>query len=220
MKAQHKQDTQAANKSHRKLTRTQILNQERILAAALTEFSRFGFRGTTVDQIATGSGMSKANILYYFRRKKDIYLAVLEKTLNNWLEPLQSMNPDGDPKQELWKYIQTKIRLSRSSPEASRLFASEILQGAPLLKPFLESELKQVVDSNCEVLQQWIDEGKLIDVPPMHLIFMIWAATQHYADFATQINALTADEEEQIFSDAETTLKKVLLRGMLNGTAH
>ncbi len=220
MKAQHQQHTQDELGSHRKLTRTQMQNQERILAAALTEFSRFGFRGTTVDQIATGSGMSKANILYYFRRKNDIYLAVLEKTLENWLEPLQSMDPAGDPQQELWKYIKTKIHLSRTAPEASRLFASEILQGAPLLKPFLESELKDVVDANCKVLQQWIDEGKLIDAPPLHLIFMIWAATQHYADFATQINALTRDNEEQIFSDAETTLKKVLLRGMLRTPEH
>lgn len=220
MKAQQQQNSRGASVSQSKLTRTQMQNQERILAAALTEFSRFGFRGTTVDQIAAGSGMSKANILYYFRRKNDIYLAVLEKTLHNWLEPLQSMNPDGNPQEELWKYIQTKIRLSRTAPEASRLFASEILQGAPLLKPFLETELKEVVEKNCKVLQLWIDEGKLIDASPLHLIFMIWAATQHYADFATQINALTADGEEQIFSDAETTLQKVLLRGMLTTPAH
>ena len=220
MKAQQHENSQDAVVNQRKLTRTQMQNQERILAAALTEFSRFGFRGTTVDQIAAGSGMSKANILYYFRRKNDIYLAVLEKTLDNWLAPLQSMNPHGDPQEELWNYIKTKIRLSRTAPEASRLFASEILQGAPLLKPFLETELKDVVDKNCKVLQQWIDEGKLVEAPPLHLVFMIWAATQHYADFATQINALTADAEDQIFSDAETTMQKVLLRGMLTTPRH
>ena len=195
-------------------------NQERILTAALTEFSQFGFRGTTVDQIAEGSGMSKANILYYFKRKNDIYLAVLERTLDNWLEPLESMDPNGNPAEELWKYMQIKIQLSRSAPEASRLFASEILQGAPLLKPFLENELKAVVIEKCKVLQQWIDEGKIVDAPPLHLLFIIWAATQHYADFATQIEALGTGDEEQTYADAEKTLQQVLLRGMLTTRTH
>lgn len=220
MKARQDPSSEQTVGSHRKLSRIQTQNQEKILAAALTEFSRFGFRGTTVDQIATGSGMSKANILYYFKRKNDIYLAVLEKILDNWLEPLECMNPDGNPRDELWKYMRTKLELSRSAPEASRLFATEILQGAPLLKPFLETELKKVVDEKCKVLQQWIDEGKLIDAPPLHLVFMIWAATQHYADFATQIESLTADDEDKIYSDAESTLQQVLLRGMLTPPAH
>ena len=220
MKTQQHQDGSQAMDAHRKLTRIQAENQERILAAALTEFSRFGFRGTTVDQIATGAGMSKANILYYFKRKNDIYLAVLERTLDNWLEPLESMDPNGDPAEELWKYIQIKIHLSRSAPEASRLFASEVLQGAPLLKPFLENELKAVVIEKCKVLQQWIDEGRIIDTPPLHLLFLIWAATQHYADFATQIEALSSSDEEQIYNDAEKTLHSVLLRGMLTPRTH
>lgn len=220
MKARQDQSSELAMGTHRKLSRIQTQNQEKILAAALTEFSRFGFRGTTVEQIATGSSMSKANILYYFKRKNDIYLAVLEKILDHWLEPLQSMDPDGDPRDELWKYMRTKIELSRTAPEASRLFATEILQGAPLLKPFLETELKTVVDEKCKVLQQWIDEGKLINAPPLHLVFMIWAATQHYADFATQIESLTADDEDKIYSDAKTTLQQVLLRGMLAAPVH
>jgi len=109
--------------NRRKLTRIQSENQEKILSAALGEFSRFGFRGTTVDRIAAKSGMSKANILYYFKRKNDIYIAVLERILEHWLEPLQALDPNGDPAEELWRYIETKISLSRQSPEASRLFA-------------------------------------------------------------------------------------------------
>ena len=197
-------------------TRIQSENQQKILAAALTLFSRYGFRGTTVDQIAARADMSKANILYYFKRKNDIYVAVLEKLLENWLEPLSDMNPDGDPEEELWKYIKAKLKLSAQSPEASRLFATEVIQGAPLIKPFLENELRDLVQDRCRVLQQWIDQGRLVNAPPLHMLFLIWAATQHYADFATQVDALTAETTDQVFPDAETTLRKVLLSGLLS----
>jgi len=197
-------------------TRIQSENQQKILAAALTIFSRYGFRGTTVDQIATQADMSKANILYYFKRKNDIYVAVLEKLLENWLEPLSDMNPEGDPEEELWKYVKAKLKLSVESPEASRLFATEIIQGAPLIKPFLETELRHLVEDRCRVLQHWIDQGRLVNAPPLHMLFLIWAATQHYADFAIQVDALTSNTSDELFQEAEITLRKVLLNGLLN----
>lgn len=198
----------------KKSTRIQQQNQDRILAAALAIFSRYGYRGSTVDQIATEAGMSKANLLYYFRRKQDIYLAVLSETLEQWLDPLQMLNPDGNPIDELWKYTQTKLRLSRQAPAASRLFANEILQGAPMIKPFLANELKTLVARKCSIIQQWIDDGKLANTRPMHLIFLIWAATQHYADFGAQISVLSDDDEDTLFADAEATLKTILQAGL------
>lgn len=201
----------------KKRTRIQIQNQDRILAAALQMFSRYGYRGTTVDQIAAEAGMSKANLLYYFRRKQDIYLAVLENTLDQWLQPLQTLNPDGDPTDELWRYIQQKLTSSRHAPEASRLFATEILQGAPMIAPFLAADLKTLLDDKCSVIRHWIEQKKLVDIEPMHLLFMIWATTQHYADFRTQIDALVDQTEDELYAGAEKTLRAVLL-GLIRHT--
>lgn len=194
----------------KKRTRIQTENQDKILTAALTVFSRFGYRGSTVDQIADEAGMSKANLLYYFRRKQDIYLCVLENTLGEWLNPLQTLNVDGDPAEELWRYIQTKLKLSQQSPEASRLFANEILQGAPMIAPFLVNDLRPLVEEKCAILRTWIERGQLTDVEPIHLLFLIWAATQHYADFRTQIDTLCDSSEATLFDGAEKTLKAVL----------
>jgi len=198
----------------RKQTRIQQQNRDRILAGALMIFSRYGYRGSTVDQIAGEAGMSKANLLYYFRRKQDIYLAVLSETLQQWLQPLEMLNPDGEPIEELWQYACTKLELSRQSPEASRLFANEILQGAPMINPFLTTELKTLVNRQCQVIQQWIDKGQLADIDPLHLLFMIWASTQHYADFAPQIDAISDGSEAQLYANAEKTLKTILCAGL------
>jgi len=194
-----------------KRTRIQQENIDRIIAAALTVFSRYGYRGTTVDQIAGETGMSKANLLYYFKSKEDIYTAVLENTLGEWLAPLDTLDPSGEPAEQLWHYALTKLELSFRMPEASRVFASEILQGAPMIEPFLQGELKATVDAKCEVIQHWINTGKLVHVEPIHLLFMIWATTQHYADFRTQIDALSTQQSEaSLLEGAKLTLKAIL----------
>lgn len=191
-------------------------NEARIISAALEIFSTCGYRGSTVDQIATSAGMSKANVLYYFSSKQAIYSAVLERTLSVWLDPLDELNPAGDPVEELWRYARQKLHLSRQAPAASRLFANEILQGAPVIRHFLETELKELVDFKCQIIQDWIDAGKLAPISPLHLIFMIWSATQHYADFDTQIQALCPhdQDQDQLYRDAEATLHRLLTRGL------
>ncbi len=78
-------------------SRIQHQNQAVILKAALEVFSAYGYRGTTVDQIAVKAGLSKPNLLYYFKRKEDIYVAVLEHTLEEWLKPLRMLDVGGDP---------------------------------------------------------------------------------------------------------------------------
>jgi TetR/AcrR family transcriptional regulator len=192
-------------------TRIQRENRERILDAALEIFSAHGFRGSTIDQIAGEAGMSKPNLLYYFRRKQDIYAAVLADLLDTWLDPLREMDPQGDPLTEITGYIRRKIEMARAYPRESRLFANEMLQGAPRIGELLSGELKQLVDDKARVLTGWMQAGKIATVDPRHLIFSIWATTQHYADFDVQVRAVlgpgrNGDERFQAAADFLTML--------------
>lgn len=197
-------------------TRIQRENRERILEAALEVFSRHGFRGSTIDQIAVKAGMSKPNLLYYFRRKQDIYEAVLARLLDAWLAPLREMKSDGDPLAEIQGYIRRKLEMSRDFPRESRLFANEILQGAPRIKKMLEGELKRLVDEKAGLLTCWMREGKLARVDPWHLIFSIWATTQHYADFDVQVRAVlgAGRNGEGRFEDAAEFLATLYAEGL------
>jgi TetR/AcrR family transcriptional regulator len=198
-----------------KTTRIQEINRRIILEAALDVFSAYGFRGSTIDQIAEKSGMSKPNLLYYFKRKQDIYVAVLEETLEEWLRPLHELEPDGDPVEELRRYITRKIEMSAKRPEASRLFANEILHGAPAIKGFLSTSLKKLVDEKAAVIRQWVGQGRLAPIDPYHLIFMIWATTQHYADFDVQVRAILGAQVDRA-GFAEQSAQAVLSL-ILNG---
>ncbi len=200
----------------RRRTRIQAANEEKILDAALEVFSTWGYRGATVDQIAALAGMTKPNLLYYFRRKEDIYLAVLERTHEMWLEPLEHLDPAGDPATEIAAYVDRKLEMSRENPKASRLFAMEILQGAPVLGATLSGRLKTLVNEKAAVIEGWIGAGRLAPVDPHHLIFMIWATTQHYADFDAQIRAVLGQRTgaRDHFETAKATMDHVFLHGI------
>jgi TetR/AcrR family transcriptional regulator len=196
-------------------TRIQSENQDLILKAALDVFSAYGFRGATVDQIAARCGLSKPNLLYYFRRKEDIYIAVLEHTLTEWLEPLRRLNAGGDPVDELKRYIIAKLEMSQANPSASRLFANEILHGAPHIEGFLKGPLKELVDEKAGVIRRWVAEGRIQPIDPYHFIFAIWAVTQHYADFSSQVEALLGRKPN--VTHTQSAVLDILLRG-LRGT--
>ena len=174
-------------------TRIQQRNLDLIREAALDVFSQQGFRGATLDQIAERAGLSKPNLLYYFPSKEAIHLDLLARLLDAWLDPLRALDPMGDPKAEILGYMRRKLDLSRDFPRESRLFANEVLQGAPRLMELLGGELKALVDEKSAVLRQWAEEGRIANLPPQHLIFAIWALTQHYADFEVQVRAVLGE---------------------------
>ena len=174
----------------RKPSRIQKRNRRKILDAALDVFSAHGYRGATLDQIAEAAGLSKPNILYYFAGKEEIHVTLLNQLMETWLDPLVAMDETGEPLTEILAYVRRKLEMARDLPRESRLFANEILQGAPRMGPHLVSGLKPLFDEKCRLIESWIASDRLAPVNPAHLIFSIWATTQHYADFDAQVQVL------------------------------
>ncbi len=192
-------------------TRIQQKNREAILEAALEVFSQHGFRGATVDQIAQAAGLSKPNLLYYFPSKEAIHIELLSTLLDIWLEPLRQLDPLGEPKAEILAYMHRKLDMSRSLPRESRLFANEMLQGAPRMKAMLEGDLRKLAQDKAAVIARWAEEGKIAAVDPYHLIFAIWALTQHYADFEVQVRAILGPDHDP-YAEADTFLTTLFNR--------
>lgn len=187
-----------------------------ILSAALALFSQFGVHGTSLDKVAEGADVSKTNLLYYFPSKEALYIAVLKDILEVWLAPLRALREDQQPLEAIRDYIRLKLEVSRDHPQASRLFCMEMLQGAPLLKGELEGDLKRLVDEKSAVIEGWINQGKLAAVEPHHLIFMLWATTQHYADFSTQVEAVTGQtlSDEGFFNQTVENVQRMVIEGI------
>jgi TetR/AcrR family transcriptional regulator len=177
-------------------------------------FSAQGFGGARVEAIAAAAGLSKTNLLYYFRTKAELYLAVLRRTLDMWLEPLRQIEESDDPREALTAYITRKLEYARDYPEASRLFAMEVMRGAPILNDVLATELKALVDAKAAIIARWIAAGQIpFAGAPHHVLFLIWATTQHYADFAVQVKALTGKTlaDKAFFNDAKAAVLRALI---------
>ena len=208
-------------KRNRSESRIQARNREKILSAATEIFARYGFRGGTLDQIAQRAGMSKPNLLYYFSSKEELYLAVLSNILEIWLQPLKELNEKEAPEHEIGAYIDQKIEFSRLYPMASRVFANEIAAGAPILKPVLDSYLRAVVKKKARVIRKWIKRRQMADIDPYHLIIMIWAVTQHYADFAVQVDSMLGKnlDEQRFYNQTRKNIKRIIMQGILPRSA-
>jgi TetR/AcrR family transcriptional regulator len=196
----------SSSKGIRQISRASI--EARILAAAESVFAETGFSGATTAEIAKRAGVPKANLHYYFKTKTDLYRQVLQAILDLWLGTGDLIKPDSDPAEALSHYIAAKIELARERPLASRVFANEIIHGAPQINDFLQGELRDWVDRKSLVIEDWIAAGKMKRIDPRHLFFMIWANTQTYADFAVQITAVL-DKETLSPEDYATATRQV-----------
>ena len=170
-------------------------NEARILGAGERVFARAGFNGATMVAIADEAGLPKANLHYYFGSKLDLYRAVLARTLHDWLVPLDGLTADADPCAALERYIRAKMAMSAQRPDASRVFANELLHGATVVGDLMRTELRDAVRKKTAVIDGWIAAQRMAPVDSTHLFFTIWAATQTYADFDQQVRAVLGRDE-------------------------
>ncbi|MCW0182373.1 MAG: TetR/AcrR family transcriptional regulator [Zavarzinia sp.] len=190
-------------------------NKARIIAAAEKVFAERGYDGATTAEIAEIAGLAKSNVHYYFGTKEAIYREVVAGIVDLWLKAFGEITAEDDPATAISAYIRQKLLYSRKRPLASRIFATEIIRGAPILRPFLEADLRDWVEDKAKVLAHWAAQGRMDEVSPHHFFFMIWAATQTYADFASQIAAVLGHKRlrEADFEEAIATVTAIVLKG-------
>ncbi len=191
-------------------------NVAKILEAAEAVFATKGFSGATTGEIATRAGIPKPNLHYYFRTKAALYRAVLDDILALWLDATASIVAEAEPADALRRYIEAKMAYSRTRPFASKVFANELLHGAPAVKGFLGGAMKRLVDDKAKVIEGWIAAGRIAPIDPHHLFFVLWAATQTYADFDCQIAAVLGKKKLNPvdYDRAGETVSTLILRGL------
>lgn len=189
-------------------------NKQVILKAAEKAFAQQGFKGTSVQQVADAASLPKTNVLYYFKTKQDLYQAVLEQTLSLWNSRFDAATEQDDPAETLADYISEKMEMSRTHPLLSKIFAMEIINGAPNLNPYFNDEHLSWMQGRVKIIEAWIAQGKMKPVDPHYLLYNIWASTQHYADFSTQITRLRGQRmRKNDFQNATRTLIAITLTG-------
>ncbi len=213
------QDTQ---KQSRKIVPTTNVERRRrgeelILRVAEEVFANRGFQGATMTEIGRRAGLPKANIHYYFSSKARLYQRVIDDVFTVWLKAADQFDDHDNPREALTAYISAKMELSRSRPNGSKVWANEIIHGAPMIRDYLETHVREWCASREARIQSWIDRGMMRPVNARYLLYMIWASTQHFADFGTQITVLNNGKplSDEAFEEAKQTLVDIFLGGLL-----
>jgi len=192
-----------------------LANEARILKAAEEVFATAGFAGARTAAIAQRAGVPKANLHYYFGTKEALYRRLLETILEVWLGMGDSIRPEADPGEAFAAYIAAKVEHSRRRPHASKVFANELLHGAPRLRGYFRHELRRWVAAKGKVIDGWVAAGRMAPVDSRHLFFVIWAMTQTYADFEVQVAAVLGRRRlaPADYQAATALVTRLVLRG-------
>ena len=191
-------------------------NERAILEAAEKVFAEAGFGGATMQLIADMAGLPKANLHYYFATKEDLYRRVVSGIFEIWLDAAACFDDAPGPVEGIGAYVDAKMDISRIHPHGSKVWASDVMHGAPVIHAYRETTLRAWTAGRIAVIQRWIDEGKMTPVNPRHLLYLLWATTQHYADFGHQIQTLNDGKplSESQWREAKASVKEMVLRGI------
>lgn len=209
-------ETQPGPEPKGRRARARRENEAAILRAAEKVFAEAGFGGATMQLIADVAGLPKANLHYYFTTKEELYRKVVENIFTIWLRAADSFDKAPGPAEGIGAYIEAKMEISRRHPDGSKVWASEVMHGAPVIQDYLETTLRDWTAGRAAIIRRWIHEGKMAPVEPEYLLYMLWAATQHYADFGHQIETLNGGRPltDAQWRAATESVKAVILRGI------
>ena len=191
-------------------------NERAILEAAEKVFAEAGYGGATMQLIADVAGRPKANVHYYFQTKEELYRQVVSNIFDIWLQAAEAFETSAGPAEGIGAYIDAKMEISRSHPHGSKVWASEVMHEAPIIQDYLETILIDWTKNRAKVLQDWIDQGLMDPISPRHLLYLIWATTQHYADFGHQVETLNggAPLSDVQWEEAKSSIKTIVLKGI------
>jgi TetR/AcrR family transcriptional regulator len=193
-----------------------IEKERRILREAEAQFARYGFEGASLEDIAAAVGLSRHNLLYYFPSKQALYHQVLDDVMTQWLAGMGELAVGDDPETALRRYIAAKLRSSRERPDGSAVFTKEVIAGAPRYADAITRRVAPALAADVRVFERWARQGRVARLDFRHLMFVIWAVTQAYADLAPQFALLLGKPalDKADFAAAQAVIERLVLRGL------
>lgn len=189
-----------------------LKKQEAILAEAERQFARYGFEGVSLDSIAAALDLSRQNLLYHWPSKEELYRAVLDSVMGEWMANMNAITQADDPETAVHAYIAAKLHFSRERPSGSAVFTREIMAGAPRYADVLKDQVMPLLHADVDRFERWATEGRIARVDFTHLMFLIWSSTQAYADLSSQFSLFMGKPR---LDDADFAAAQGLIAGLV-----
>lgn len=140
-----------------------ILSKQRILDAAMEEFSKKGYEGASLNTACAEKGISKGILYHYFQGKDDLYLLCVETCFNAVTAYLKTVAeaPGGTPEARLRNYFDARLRFFAGHPLYFGIFADASFRPPTKLLPEIEARRREFDALNISVLTALLNSGPL-----------------------------------------------------------
>jgi AcrR family transcriptional regulator len=152
--------------------------EQRILAVARRRFGDFGYRRTSIGEIARDAGLAVGTVYRYWKGKEELFLGVLRDLNASWLREAQrALGGPGTARERLQRLGAASVRFTAANPLQGSLLArdTEIIF-APLLDQMYEEHVRQIVALMTDVVRDGVAEGTFRDVDPERAAYVLFAA--------------------------------------------
>lgn len=140
--------------------------RQRIIGAAMKEFSECGYEDASMNHVKDSGGLSKGILYHYFTDKDDLYLTCVQSAFSFLTEYLRSnLSFRGASLQEdLQDYFSCRIRFYREHPRQASMIARVLFRPPRHLAARLK-EIRQEYDAYTVSLLRKLLEGKKLRKP-------------------------------------------------------
>ena len=136
------------------------VNRNSIVEVARSIFARYGFRKTTMNEIANGVGKGKSSLYYYFSSKEDVYRAVIENEADTMkIKLIDAVGAVNDPVEKLRKYVETRMEILHELINFHQAINSEYLTNIDFIKKMRKKYDIEEVTLLKNILQLGADNG-------------------------------------------------------------
>lgn len=179
---------QKAAPAPRKAVRDSVATRSAILDSAEKIFARDGLRSTRTEEIAAGSGVTKAMIHYYFDTKEALYQAVLDRVFQ---DREQGMDFNSlrklPPVDALQAFVERLLQQMVAKPHLGPLFALENIQNDGA---FYSRNGGKLYRTLADILERGVADGSFRQQDPGHAAVNIMGACVHFFNVSSNIRTL------------------------------
>ena len=173
--------------------------RDRILQGAARVFAAKGFHKATTKQIAESAGIAEGTIYNYFKNKRSLLLALLEKVAAQPIKKILQDNPPDEPRQFFKLIIKDRYHFLQTHGELLAPIMAEVFIDPTLREELHRKVIKPVADLLEKYLQTRIESGNFRSISPMILSYGIPGAVMFNSilkltDIDPRFSAISEDE--------------------------
>jgi AcrR family transcriptional regulator len=186
-----------------KRERNKLQRRAAILSAAQELFSERGFKGTTMQEVSEGAGLSKGTVYLYFKSKEELYLSVCIMSIAGFGERLEAAWDSAKGLEARIKAVYLAyIRYSLEEPAVFRVLRDTFLEQVRqnLSRKTIEETsgiIKEWLENESRLVQEAIDCGKFAaDLDPYTFSVAAWRMATGLVELALLRDPIVVDPDD------------------------